>query len=72
MQWWREAPARRVGNPAVQRDPAALPSRLAAPCMQPAHEVKLAIPTGGGEPKGLEAEVAGAGGGTSEAGRPAC
>jgi hypothetical protein len=47
VQRWREVAPRKAGNPMAQWDPAALPSRLAAPCVQPAHAVELAIPTGG-------------------------
>jgi hypothetical protein len=54
----------------MQRDPAVPPSRLATPCVQLAHAAELAIPAWGGEPKGLEVEVAGAGGGHVR-GRPA-
>jgi hypothetical protein len=63
VQWRREAATRKAGNPAAWWDPAALPSRLTAPCVQPTHATELAIPAGGGEPTGLEAEVAGVGGG---------
>jgi hypothetical protein len=47
VQRQREAVARKAGNPAARWDPTALPSRLAAPCVQPAHAAELVIPAGG-------------------------